>query len=146
MEDFTGLAKQYNKKVGDRVREGSPDTLADELQQLNPDEPEAMIVLGILSARRQNKPQMVKPLIDALKPIHPYCLQHWFRTGTGNNSPKRETILNNDDFYRLTMSIIDKSPNLESCSGLISQLKSIKPKDPERLEQVLKLVQERRAK
>lgn len=146
MEEFAGLAHRYNPKVGKRVREGSPDTLADELQQLNPDEPEAMIVLGILSARRQNKPQMVKPLIDAVKPIHPYCLQHWFRTGTGNNSPKRETILNNDDFFRLTMSIIDKSPNLEPCSGLISQLKSIKPKDPERLEQVLKLVQERRAK
>lgn len=146
MEDFAGLAHRYNPKVGVRVRQGSPDTLADELQQLNPDEPEAMIVLGIVSARRQNKPQMVKPLIKAVKSIHPYCLQHWFRTGTGNNSPKRETIFNSDVFFKLTMSIIDKSPNLEPCSGLISQLNSIKPKDPERLKQVLKQVQERGAK
>lgn len=146
MEAFAELARQYNQKVRRGVSKGSPDTLADELQKLKPDEPEAMIVLGILSARRQNMPKLVKPLIDALKSIHPYCMAHWFSPGTGKNAPKSETILNNDEFFKLTKSIIGKSQNLEPCVGLINELNTIKSEDPKRIELILKRVQERGAK
>lgn len=145
MEAFDELAKKYNQKVGVRVRLDSLDTLAEELRQLNPEEPEAMIVLGILSARRQNKPEMAKKLIEKVKALHPYCLQTWFRQGKGAHSPKVETILKNDAFFKLTKSIISKSRNLKPCIGLVARLNSLRPKAPERVDYLLEQVQKRGA-
>ncbi len=145
MEAFDELAKKYNQKVGVRVRQDSPDTLAEDLRQLNPEEPEAMIVLGILSARRQNKPEMVKKLIKKIKSLHPYCLQTWFKQGKGAHSPKVETILKNDAFFKLTKSIINISRNLSPCIGLVARLNSLRPKAPERVDYLLEQVQKRGA-
>ncbi len=146
MEAFSGLAHRYNPKVGVRVRQGTPDSIAEELKNLNPDEPEAMIVLGILSARRQNKPQLIDKLIGAVNSIHPYCLQHWFRSGTGGNSPKSSTILKSDVFFKLTKRIIAKSQNLTDCCGLVNRFKSFRHIAPERIDEILQQVQARGAK
>lgn len=146
MEEFAGLAKLYNQKVGVRVRQGAGNTIAEELRGLNPQQPEAMLVLGILSARRQNKPEMADALISSVSSIHPYCLENWFRAGNGVGSPKAATIVKSDVYFRLTKRIIDISPNLAPCTGLVQRLKALRPNAAERVDELLKLVMDRGAK
>ena len=146
MEEFVHLAHQFNPKVGGRVRQGAANTIAEELRGLNPQQPEAMLVLGILSARRQNKPEMADALISSVSSIHPYCLENWFRAGNGVGSPKAATIVKSDDYFRLTKRIIAISQNLAPCTGLVQRLKALRPNAPERVDELLKRVMARGAK
>lgn len=105
-----------------------------------------MLVLGILSARRQNKPEMVDALISSVSSIHPYCLENWFRAGNGVGSPKAATIVKSDVYFRLTKRIIAISQNLAPCTGLVQRLKNLRPNAPERVDELLKQVMARGAK
>lgn len=146
MDEFAKLAHQFNPKVGVRVRQGAGNTIAEELRGLNSQQSDVMHVLGILSARRQNKPEMVDALISSVSSIHPYCLEKWFRAGNGGGSPKAATMVKSDVYFRLTKRIIDISQDLAPCTGLVQCLKALRPNAPERVDELLKLVMDRGAK
>ncbi len=146
MEDLAHLAHQFNPKVGVRVRQGTVKTIVEELRGLNPQQPEAMLVLGILSARRQNKPELAEVLISSVSAIHPYCLGNWFRAGNGAGSPKSATIVKSDVYFRLTKRIIAISQNLAPCTGLVQRLKTLRPHAPVHVDELLRQVMARGAK
>ncbi len=146
MEEFAHLAHQFNPKVGGRVRQGAANTIAEELRGLNPQQPEAMLVLGILSARRQNKPELAEVLISSLSAIHPYCLENWFRAGNGAGSPKAATIVKSEVYYKLTKRIIAISQNLSPCTGLVQRLTMLRSHAPAHADELLKQVKARGAK
>jgi hypothetical protein len=116
------------------------------LRSLNPQQPEAMLVLGILSARRQNKPELAEVLISSLSAIHPYCLENWFRAGNGAGSPKAATIVKSEVYYKLTKRIIAISQNLSPCTGLVQRLTMLRSHAPAHADELLKQVKARGAK
>ena len=144
MEEVAKLAHTFNQKVGARVRQGDADSIADELRSLCPEQADIMFVLGILSARRQNKPSMVSELIQASKAIHPYCMENWFMAGNG--APKAATMVKNDAYFKLTKQIINRSQNLSPCKGVVQRLKQLRQSAPENVEVLLRQVQAKGAK
>lgn len=112
------LQRTLGPKLGKRVAQCSLEEIENDIG----DDPMKR-ELAIIYARRWEKLDILRALLDEADILSPYCFNNWFKRSqnTGHNLKLEDLMLDNS-YYQLLHQVIDKSLYLENVEDAIAKL------------------------